>query len=182
MSRQHLKARNQALRAKAAKRTEKALQLLESGKGITAVAKELGIHRKTLWHNLKNLNEKQAEINAESIEQMRSRHHSELRTMMDFVLKSEEMTDSEVAGHFRAYASDIAKLCGLNSPEKRITANVDATTDPEKLTGYRKFVVATQRLSLEQMERVYGYIKTLTTPVLDMAEIKRSPRTEGARD
>jgi len=182
MSRQHIKARTQALKAKAAKRTEKAIELLESGKGITAVAKELGIHRKTLWENLKQLNEKQAVVNAESIEQMRSRHHAELRTMMDFVLKSEDMTDSEVAGHFRAYAADIAKLCGLNAPEKRVTANVDATTDPEKLQGYRKFVVATQRLSLEQMERVYEYIRTLATPVLDMAEINSSPRTEGARD
>jgi transposase-like protein len=182
MSRQHIKARAQALKAKAAQRTEKALQLLETGKGVVAVAKELGIHRKTLWENLKKLNERQAAVNADTIEQMRSRHHSELRTMMDFVLKSEEMADSEVAGHFRAYAADIAKLMGLNAPERRVTANVDATSDPEKLQGYRRFVIETQLLTREQLEVVYQYARSLRPAPSPINLTLNAGETEGDGD
>jgi transposase-like protein len=158
MSKQHLVARTKALKAKAAKRTEQAIELLATGKGITQVARELGVNRKTLYTNLKKLEKENHTKNLDNIERLRVRHHNELRTMVDFLLNSADLNDAEVLALFRLYQADIAKLCGLNK-EKAATNVAVITTDTKQMGLYQRFLH--ESAGVRDFEPVWALLRSL---------------------
>jgi hypothetical protein len=56
------------------------------------------------------------------------------------------------------------RLLGLAAPTKSISAKINADVDPAQLVGYRKFVTETAGLTLEQIESVYKFARSLARP------------------
>ena len=177
MTRHHIKAHNRRQKLKAKERTAKALALLNDGMPVTHVARELGVNRKTLYRNLKKLETEVDSANAEALEQRRERHEAELRTMIDFLLNSPEMSDSEVVGHFRMYQADIAKLVGIN--KERAGAQVAVQVNEGAGLAF-EFLKHSHGISEADMQKVFAFMDSLPRekPVVDASYFPQPELTE----
>jgi hypothetical protein len=173
LSKQTIKARNKARAAKKATRVQTALSMIEAGTTINATAVELGINRRTLQRNLRQIRERVETANVEKYEVLREKHHEELATMVEFVLESSTMSDSEVAAHFRMYKADIARLLGIN--RERTTTNVAVAVGAG--LSY-EFLRHSHGLDDSQLTAVYAYMDALpkATPAVDESYFPSEPK------
>jgi hypothetical protein len=70
----------------------------------------------------------------------------------------------EVSSACRGILDSIARITGANAPSKSLSVSVDASGDPAKLIGYRKFVYETRFLDGDSLEQVFAFCRTLNTP------------------
>jgi DNA-binding Lrp family transcriptional regulator len=142
-----------------AKRRLEVAKRLPQGEQVGALAKELGVSRVTLWRDIKKLTLQFSDASREAFQQYKQAHLNVLQKMAHAVL--EEKVSPDVAGEFRKYQQDIAKLLGLNAESRSVVAHVTAEIDPAKLKGYRRFVYETRFLPESKLPQVWAFIRTI---------------------
>ena len=144
-------------------RRARALQLFKQGKSTREASKILKSEgfpkasQSTVSCDLRSL---QADF-AEIVPQERQAAYEELKALKQMITSSDDLRTGEAIKLLLETHDRLSRLLGLDAPNKTISAKIDATVDPEKLQGYRKFVVETQLLSREQLEAVYQYARSL---------------------
>jgi DNA-binding Lrp family transcriptional regulator len=140
------------------RRTELAKRL-SNGERRGALAKELGVSRMTLHRDIRALTANFQADNRSAFAEYREAHLKVLQRMAHAVL--EEKVSPDVAGEFRKYQQDIAKLLGLNAESRSVVAHISAEIDPAKLKGYRRFVHETRFLPESKLPLVWAFIRTI---------------------
>lgn len=140
------------------RRTELAKRL-SKGERRGALAKELGVSRMTLHRDIQALTVNFRADNRAAFAEYREAHLKVLQTMGNAVLEGKVSPD--IAGEFRKYQQDIAKLLGLNAESRSVVAHVTAEVDPAKLKGYRRFVHETRFLPESKLPQVWAFIRTI---------------------
>lgn len=148
---------NATSKAVRAERQSQEIVLMNEGKTQAQITTELRISRATLWRDLQTLSQQLNAGNLAEFEQRRNAHESELQRMLEYLLQSEDLTDSELGKLFREYKSDIAKLRGLNAESRSVIAHVSTANDPLFL----KFKSACADLTEAQIETVLNFATAL---------------------
>jgi hypothetical protein len=149
---------NKTSKAERAERQNRALELMKQGQTQEAIAEILGVSRTTFWRDLQAI---EARYVAGSNDDVRHFKQAQYKALM----KIEEATangtiEPDVANALTRIRDSVAKLLGLNAPERKITLNADV--DPEKLVGYRKFLYHTRHLSeADIIAKVYPFCDSL---------------------
>lgn len=151
---------NKTSKAARAERQAKALELMKTGATQDAIAEILGVSRMTFWRDLQAIEARYVEGSKEDVAAFK-------KSQYDALIRIESATaegsiEPEVANALVRVRDSVAKLLGLNAPERKITANVNADVDPAKLVGYRKFLYHTRHLSEEDVNaKVFPYCDSL---------------------
>lgn len=149
---------NKTSKAERAERQSRALELMKSGKSQTAIVKELGISRMTFWRDLQAIEARYVEGSTEDVAQFKHAQYQALLQIENALV--EGTIPADVGNALTRVRAEVAKLLGLNAPERKVTFNADV--DPAKLVGYRKFLYHTRHLSEADVNRlVYPYCDSL---------------------
>lgn len=142
-----------------AKRRLEVAKRLPEGEKVGALAKELGVSRITLWRDIKKLTLQFSDASREAFQEYRQAHLKVLQRMAHAVL--EQKVSPDVAGEFRKYQQDIAKLLGLNAEARSVVAHVSATIDPAQMGLYNRFLHETRNVPAERFEELWAFCRTL---------------------
>jgi hypothetical protein len=149
---------NKTSKAERAERQTRALELMKSGATQSAIAELLGVSRTTFWRDLQAIEARYVAGSTEDVRQFKEAQYQAL-------MKIEEATangtiEPDVANALTRIRDSVARLLGLNAPERKVTINTDV--DPEKLVGYRKFLYHTRHLSEADVNaKVFPYCDSL---------------------
>jgi hypothetical protein len=158
---------NKTSKAARAERQAKALELMSEGKNQTEIAAELGISRMTFWRDLQAIEARYVEGSADDVKEFKA---AQYKALMQIESATAEGTiPPDVANALTRIRSEVAKLLGLNAPERKVTAHFNGDVDPETLKGYRRFVLETRGLDQEGLQQVYAFARSLARPVAEPA-------------
>lgn len=115
---------NKTSKAARAERQAKALELMKTGATQDAIAELLGISRMTFWRDLQAIEARYVEGSKEDVAAFK-------KSQYDALIRIESATaegsiEPEVANALVRVRDSVARLLGLNAPERKITANVNA--------------------------------------------------------
>jgi len=151
--------------AKIAQRQAKAAEMMNSnpGMGQGELAAALGISRQTFWRDLQSI---EARYVDGSTEDVRAFKEAQYKALLQIESATAEGTiPPDVANALTRIRSEVAKLLGLNAPEKRITATITANTAVQ----YR-FLEHAHGLSADQIENVFKFMDALPRVKVSIAD------------
>lgn len=152
---------NKTSKAQRAERQAKALELMKTGATQEAIAELLGISRMTFWRDLQAIEARYVEGSKEDVATFKKSQYEALIRIESAT--AEGSIDPDVANALVRVRDSVARLLGLNAPERKVVGHIDADIDPAKLVGYRKFLYHTRHLSLEDVDRlVFPFCDSLT--------------------
>ena len=145
-------------------RKQKAIELAGKGKSQVQIAQELGVSQVAICKSLKELRRTMSAATARDFEVYRKGQLAILESIEDALLENKVAPD--VAREWRAIRSDIARLLGLNAPDRSVSVNV-ATPADSGLTV--EFLRRAHGLSDADMNKVFAFMETLPKqkPVID---------------
>jgi hypothetical protein len=145
-----------------APRRNKVAALVAEGKTVVAIARDLGTPLRTVTNDLTHL---RGSLLADSRETWESYRVTARRDFVDMIEATDKIRDTERRINARLAVWDrLTRLDGLNAPTKSLSMSVDASDNPDKLIGYRKFVYETRFLYADQLEQVFAFCRTLNKP------------------
>lgn len=150
--------------AKIAARQAKAAEMMNANPalGQSELAAALGISRQTFWRDLQSI---EARYVDGSTEDVRAFKEAQYKALLQIESATAEGTiPPDVANALTRIRSEVAKLLGLNAPERSITAHIK--TDA---TGrFHKFVQAAAGLTDTQLGQVFQFATSLERVPLAM--------------
>ena len=151
---------NKTSKAARAERQAKALDLMKTGETQEAIAELLGVSRTTFWRDLQAIEARYVEGSKEDVAAFK-------KSQYDALIRIESATaegsiEPDVANALVRVRDSVARLLGLNAPERKVVGHIDADVDPAKLVGYRKFLYHTRHLSEEDVNaKVFPFCDSL---------------------
>jgi transcriptional regulator with XRE-family HTH domain len=122
---------NKTSKAVRAERQAKALDLMKAGLTQKDIAAELGISRMTFWRDLQSIEARYIEGSSEDVKQFKEAQYKALLQIESAAAKGTIPPD--VATVLVRVRSEVAKLLGLNAPERKVTAHINAESSPRAL-------------------------------------------------
>ena len=131
--------------------------------GIADLAATLGVSRQTLWRDLQAIEARYVEGSQDDVAAFK-------KSQYDALIRIESATaegsiEPDVANALVRIRDSVARLLGLNAPEKRITAHVAANTAVQ----YR-FLEHSHGLSADQIEEVFRFMDALPRRTVSIAD------------
>jgi hypothetical protein len=151
--------------AKIAARQAKAAEMMNAnpGMGQGELAAALGISRQTFWRDLQSIEARYVDGSAEDV---RAFKEAQYKALLQIESATAEGTiPPDVANALTRIRSEVAKLLGLNAPERSITAHVTANTAVQ----YR-FLEHSHGLSPDQIEEVFKFMDALPRRKVSIAD------------
>lgn len=167
---------NATSKAHRAERQAKGVKMMNEGMTQTQIASELGVSRMTFWRDLQAIEARYVEGSTEDVRQFKQSQYKALMQIENAL--AEGTIPAEVANALVRVRSEVAKLLGLNAPERKVVANINAEHSREFLL----FKEATASLDEGQMQEVYRFAKSLRrswTPPAIEADFPKPELTEG---
>jgi hypothetical protein len=132
--------------------------------GIADLAATLGVSRQTLWRDLQAIEARYVEGSKDDVAAFK-------KSQYDALIRIESATaegsiEPDVANALVRIRDSVARLLGLNAPEKRITAHVDASTTQVQ---YR-FLEHSHGLTADQIEQVFRFMDALPRRAVSIAD------------
>ncbi len=128
------------------------------------LADSLGVSTPTLWRDLKAIRARYVEGSEQDVLAFKRSQYEALMRIEQALI--EGTIPADVANAITRIRSEVAKLLGLNAPERRITAHVDASTTQVQ---YR-FLEHSHGLSAEQIEEVFRFMDALPRRTVSIAD------------
>ncbi|MBZ5687214.1 MAG: helix-turn-helix domain-containing protein [Acidobacteriia bacterium] len=151
---------NKTSKAERAERQAKALELMKTGATQESIAEVLGVSRMTFWRDLQAIEARYVEGSQEDVAAFKQSQYEALIRIESAT--AEGSIEPDVANALVRVRDSVARLLGLNAPERKVVGHVDADIDPAKLVGYRKFLYHTRHLSEEDVNaKVFPYCDSL---------------------
>jgi len=122
---------------------------------IIDLAEELGVSRWTVMRDLKALRTRYVAGSKEDIQAFRQAQYDALMALEDGILSG--AIPADVGNTLLRVRGEVAKLFGLNEPERKITAHIDATNT----TVQYRFLEHSHGLTAEQVEEVFKFMDSL---------------------
>jgi hypothetical protein len=123
--------------------------------GMTNLAAALGVSRQTLWRDLQAIEGRYVEGSKDDVATFKKSQYDALMRIESAT--AEGSIPAEVANALVRVRDSVARLLGLNAPERSITATISADTSPMFL----RFKKHCSGLSDEQLEQVYQFAQSL---------------------
>ncbi len=119
---------NKTSKAERAQRQAKALELMKTGATQDAIAQLLGVSRMTFWRDMQAIEAAYVEGSKEDIAAFK-------KSQYDALIRIESATaegsiEPDVANALVRVRDSVARLLGLNAPEKRITEHREQSVEP----------------------------------------------------
>lgn len=150
--------------AKIAARQAKAAEMMNAnpGMGQGELAAALGISRQTFWRDLQSI---EARYVDGSTEDVRAFKEAQYKALLQIESATAEGTiPPDVANALTRIRSEVAKLLGLNAPERSITAHIRTDASGR----FHKFVQSAAGLTDTQLEQVFQFAASLKREPLAM--------------
>lgn len=146
------------------RRKQRAIAMTEEGKTQAQIARALGVTPVAVCLSLKELRKTMNNATAHDFAVYRKGQLAILESIEDALLENKVAPD--VAREWRAIRADIARLLGLNAPERSVSVNVDTNNNPGLTV---EFLRHAHGLSEEDMQRVFAFMDALPKqkPVVD---------------
>jgi hypothetical protein len=152
---------------------------LDDQVGKQELADSLGVSRATLWRDLQAIEARHVEGSKDDVAAFKKSQYDALMRIESAT--AEGSIPPEVANALIRIRDSVARLLGLNAPERRITAHLDASNTQVQ---YR-FLEHSHGLSADQIEEVFRFMDTLPRSKVTIADCfpQQTPQlTEGEKN
>lgn len=156
---------NKTSKAQRAERQAKALELMKTGATQEAIAELLGISRMTFWRDLQAIEARYVEGSKEDVATFKKSQYEALIRIESAT--AEGSIDPDVANALVRVRDSVARLLGLNAPERKVVGHINVDVDPATMGMYDRFLHSFSRLTQQQKDSVWIFIESLPIEEVD---------------
>lgn len=153
---------NKTSKAERAERQARALQLMKEGGTQEAIAELLGISRTTFWRDLQAIEARYVEGSKDDVAAFKKNQYDALIRIESAT--AEGSIPPDVANALTRIRDSVAKLLGLNAPERSLHANVNIEQQvipiEQQLEYLQAFAGLYEDERLEELDRVKARKRT----------------------